>query len=155
MTIAKTELLDEIQNTRDTQTELLHGRPLPKGWTGKLWALQQGVEEISQRERSPTFLLLSDADIIHPQRECPTIGSPCGRECIGTGVFNGAFELPLKMGSDTDTRFRFLFSKIVSIPMDQQSFQQNGRCSWWMHTPPNCHVDSSRRAGKNQRSGNR
>ena len=57
---------DEIKNTRDTQTELLHGRPLPKGWTGKLWALQQGLEKISQRERSPTFLLMTDADIIHP-----------------------------------------------------------------------------------------
>ena len=58
---------DEIKNTRDTKTELLYGRPLPKGWTGKLWALQQGIDEISQRERSPTFLLFSDADIIHPK----------------------------------------------------------------------------------------
>ncbi len=58
---------DDIQNTRDTQTELVSGRPLPEGWTGKLWAIQQGIEEISRRGRSPTYLLLSDADILHPQ----------------------------------------------------------------------------------------
>ena len=56
-----------IQNTRDAQTELLFGRPLPEGWTGKLWALQQGIDKVSRRERSPTYLLLSDADIIYPQ----------------------------------------------------------------------------------------
>ena len=59
---------NEIQNTRDTQTELLYGRALPRGWTGKLWAMQQGVEEISQRGKAPTFLLMSDADIIHPRQ---------------------------------------------------------------------------------------
>lgn len=59
--------VDDIQNTRDTHTELVFGRPLPKEWTGKLWALQQGIDEIFRRESLPTFLLLSDADIIHPQ----------------------------------------------------------------------------------------
>ena len=59
--------VDEIQNTTDPETELLSGRPLPEGWTGKLWALHQGINEIYRRGRPPTFLLLSDADIIHPQ----------------------------------------------------------------------------------------
>ena len=60
--------VNEIKHSRNTKTELLQGRPLPEGWTGKLWALQQGIDEIFSRGRSPTFLLLSDADIIHPQK---------------------------------------------------------------------------------------
>jgi hopene-associated glycosyltransferase HpnB len=42
---------------------VLAGRSLPAGWTGKLWALQQGIE--LARTRAPEFLLLTDADIVH------------------------------------------------------------------------------------------
>ena len=41
---------------------ILDGAPLPKGWTGKLWALAQGVELAGER---PDYLLLTDADIGH------------------------------------------------------------------------------------------
>ncbi len=34
---------------------------LPEGWTGKLWAVAQGV-----RQSRPDYYLLTDADIVHP-----------------------------------------------------------------------------------------
>jgi hopene-associated glycosyltransferase HpnB len=37
---------------------LVNGRPLPRGWGGKLWALQQGLEHCDRR-----YTLLLDADI--------------------------------------------------------------------------------------------
>ncbi|HWB83934.1 MAG TPA: glycosyltransferase [Bryobacteraceae bacterium] len=37
---------------------------LPAGWTGKLWAVSQGVAEAAPL--APDFLLLTDADIVHP-----------------------------------------------------------------------------------------
>ena len=42
---------------------VIAGKPLPPGWTGKLWAVQQGVERASAD--NPNFLLLSDADVVH------------------------------------------------------------------------------------------
>jgi hopene-associated glycosyltransferase HpnB len=42
---------------------VLGGRPLAKGWTGKLWAVNQGVEVASAD--APTYLWLTDADIAH------------------------------------------------------------------------------------------
>ena len=42
---------------------LLHGS-LPTGWTGKLWAVNRGVEHAS-RAYAPDYLLLTDADIAH------------------------------------------------------------------------------------------
>jgi hopene-associated glycosyltransferase HpnB len=42
---------------------VLQGRPLPDGWTGKLWALSQGVDHAEGLAMRPEFLLLSDADI--------------------------------------------------------------------------------------------
>jgi hopene-associated glycosyltransferase HpnB len=42
---------------------ILRGEPLPDGWTGKLWALQQGIAA-AERE-APDYLLLTDADIVY------------------------------------------------------------------------------------------
>ena len=46
------------EETPDKNLEILSGSPLPEGWSGKLWALQQGF----QRVDTPLVLLL-DADI--------------------------------------------------------------------------------------------
>jgi hopene-associated glycosyltransferase HpnB len=40
---------------------VLTGKSLPTGWTGKLWAVQQGIDEASARQ--PERLLLADADV--------------------------------------------------------------------------------------------
>lgn len=46
--------------------EALSGTPLPQGWTGKLWALEQGRRHAAQTgEREPGYLWLTDADIDH------------------------------------------------------------------------------------------
>ena len=37
---------------------------LPKGWTGKVWAVSEGVRHAAQFD--PGYLLLTDADIVHP-----------------------------------------------------------------------------------------
>jgi glycosyltransferase involved in cell wall biosynthesis len=42
---------------------LISGRPLPPGWSGKLWAMQQGIEQALLL--NPDFLLLTDADVDH------------------------------------------------------------------------------------------
>ena len=45
---------------------VIAGRPLPAGWTGKLWAQNQGVEFASKfagMPNAPDYLLLTDADI--------------------------------------------------------------------------------------------
>ena len=42
---------------------VLPGGPLPSGWSGKLWALEQGIE--LARQTNPDFFLFTDADIEH------------------------------------------------------------------------------------------
>lgn len=49
---------------RECASEILHilkGEPLPPGWTGKLWAVSQGVTASGH----PDYLWLTDADIEH------------------------------------------------------------------------------------------
>ncbi|MBP0447302.1 glycosyltransferase [Roseomonas sp. SSH11] len=45
--------------------EILTGAPLPQGWTGKLWALEQGVRHAAASGQPPAYVLLTDADIGH------------------------------------------------------------------------------------------
>ncbi len=42
---------------------VLSGAPLPPGWTGKLWAMSQGVQAAAAWQ--PDYLLFTDADIAH------------------------------------------------------------------------------------------
>jgi hopene-associated glycosyltransferase HpnB len=43
-------------------------RPLPTGWTGKMWALAEGVRAVDSE-----YLLLTDADIVHPPDHLATL----------------------------------------------------------------------------------
>jgi hopene-associated glycosyltransferase HpnB len=49
---------------RDRLT-VVSGALLPRGWTGKLWALHQGIEAAMAFDPPPQYLLLSDADIVY------------------------------------------------------------------------------------------
>ena len=42
---------------------IIQAGPLPPGWTGKLWALEQGVKAAARTNAD--YLLLTDADIVH------------------------------------------------------------------------------------------
>jgi len=42
---------------------VIQSQPLPAGWTGKLWAMRQGIERA--RALNPQWLMLGDADVIH------------------------------------------------------------------------------------------
>jgi hopene-associated glycosyltransferase HpnB len=44
---------------------VLQGEPLPPGWTGKVWAMHQGIAQAKALEPSPDYLLLTDADIAY------------------------------------------------------------------------------------------
>jgi hopene-associated glycosyltransferase HpnB len=49
--------------------EIMTTQPLPQGWSGKLWAVHQGIERVLQdpTQPLPDYFLLTDADILHGQ----------------------------------------------------------------------------------------
>jgi hopene-associated glycosyltransferase HpnB len=58
--------------------KVVTGRPLPAGWTGKLWAQQQGValvEDLSPEglPNPPAYLLFTDADIVYGADALPQL----------------------------------------------------------------------------------
>ncbi len=62
---------------------VIAGAPLPPGWTGKLWAVSQGVHEAQRWQ--PDYLLLTDADIVHPPggvRELVALAETAGYDLV-------------------------------------------------------------------------
>lgn len=53
----------EKMNGNDSLLEVITARPLPPGWTGKLWAMEQGVRYA--RRYTPDYYFFTDADIKH------------------------------------------------------------------------------------------
>ncbi|MFK8183326.1 MAG: glycosyltransferase [Phormidesmis sp.] len=50
---------------QEAKLTVLSGQPLPAGWTGKLWAMEQGFHYLQQQAACPDYVLFTDADIEH------------------------------------------------------------------------------------------
>ena len=50
---------------------IIEGKALPAGWSGKLWAMEQGITRA--RELAPDYLLFTDADIVHAPDSVSTL----------------------------------------------------------------------------------
>lgn len=57
---------------------IVHGAPLPAGWSGKLWAVQQGLAE--EEVRGADYILLTDADIAHERGHVAALVAKAERE---------------------------------------------------------------------------
>jgi hopene-associated glycosyltransferase HpnB len=49
---------------KSSQLTVISGQPLATGWTGKLWAMKQGISYATDKF-APDYFLLTDADIYH------------------------------------------------------------------------------------------
>ena len=53
------------QSGRADRLTVIGSRPLPEGWTGKLWALSEGVGHANRERPGAAFIWFTDADIEH------------------------------------------------------------------------------------------
>jgi hopene-associated glycosyltransferase HpnB len=53
---------------------VIQSKPLPAGWTGKLWSMHQGIEYARARALNPRWLLLADADVLHGPETVANLG---------------------------------------------------------------------------------
>lgn len=60
---------------RPERLTVVAGQPLPPGWTGKLWAVKQGVAAAEALPIAPKYLLLTDADIVHTPDQAASLAA--------------------------------------------------------------------------------
>jgi hopene-associated glycosyltransferase HpnB len=61
------EVAQNIANylNQSDHLKVISGKPLPVGWSGKLWAMEQGIQTVRNQGLSPDYFLFTDADIEH------------------------------------------------------------------------------------------
>lgn len=57
------EVAHRIANDAGCKITVVSGVTLPSGWTGKVWAMHQGIAVASEGVSAPQYFLLTDADI--------------------------------------------------------------------------------------------
>ncbi|MEL7348618.1 MAG: glycosyltransferase [Pseudomonadota bacterium] len=63
--------------------QIVTGKPLPAGWSGKLWAVEQGIEAAAESAPDAQWLLLTDADIVHaPETLARLVAAGQGRVLV-------------------------------------------------------------------------
>ena len=53
------------QGHNSTKLEVISAADLPSNWTGKLWAINEGINYAKKQDPAPDYFLLTDADIEH------------------------------------------------------------------------------------------
>ncbi len=62
---------------------VIRGTDLPPAWTGKVWAMQQGLAYAGLQADPPDFVLFTDADIVHaPDVLKRLVAAACAREAV-------------------------------------------------------------------------
>jgi hopene-associated glycosyltransferase HpnB len=95
---------------------VIEGRPLPPGWSGKLWAQSQGLDAILRSALPFDYVLLCDADITH--------GPDVVSRLVGLAERDGLDLASLMVQLNCQTRwerllippFIFFFQKLYPFP---------------------------------------
>ena len=98
----------------DGRLAVVAGRPLPKGWVGKLWAMRQGLEAAVP---DATFVLFTDADIEHE----PAMLRKLVAKAVGERLDLVSLMAHLRCRSPWERllvpAFVFFFQKLYPFPM--------------------------------------
>lgn len=65
------QVAHDLSQDTDIEVVIVRGETLPEGWTGKLWALEQGLRVAATLK--PEYVLLTDADIFHGSTSLTTL----------------------------------------------------------------------------------
>src|SRR5216684_1537129 len=94
------------ENSAVEQVRIVSAAALPAAWTGKVWALHEGVS--SAAAEAPTYFWFTDADVGH---------APDTRE-TGPDVADGAAPSEDAARADADSGVPLLFPKALSTAVD-------------------------------------
>ncbi|HEY9908552.1 MAG TPA: glycosyltransferase [Thermosynechococcaceae cyanobacterium] len=69
-----------IETGQQSQLQILSAEPLPAGWSGKLWAMNQGIQKA--QAFAPDYVLLTDADIEHDRQNLSQLVAKAQQESL-------------------------------------------------------------------------
>lgn len=97
--------------------ELLQVPDLPKGWSGKIWALHSAVEAIGVRENTPDYVLFTDADILVDESLLSKLVSVAERDGLALTSIMARLDNKGFWGRWLVPAFIFFFQKLYPFPL--------------------------------------
>ena len=89
------------------QFQVVKSQNPPPGWTGKLWAVKQGIDAALALRPAPEYLLLTHADIVHPTNSITRlVAQACAKGLLLTSLM---VELRCKTLAERITIPAFIF----------------------------------------------
>ncbi|BDA39799.1 glycosyltransferase [Candidatus Atelocyanobacterium thalassae] len=72
---------ESVKNCSNSNNlHIISGVPLISNWSGKLWAIKQGIDKANQLKNKPDYFLLTDADIEHHKNNLEELVTKAKRE---------------------------------------------------------------------------
>ena len=112
---------------------IVPGTPLPKGWTGKLWAMRQGIAAAMASETPPDYLLLTDADIVYAAACDELARRPRLRQGPRARLVHGVPPLRDGGGTRAHSGLHLFLPDVVSVRAGQPAGRCDGRRRRRMH----------------------
>jgi len=101
------------------QFQIIEGAPLAKGWTGKLWAVEQGLQ--AAREAEPAYVLLTDADIVLAPNTLSRLVAKAENERLSLVSLMARLDARGVWGGLLIPAFVFFFQKLYPFPLSNDA----------------------------------
>jgi hopene-associated glycosyltransferase HpnB len=106
----------EVAARSPRPVEVIGARELPAGWSGKLWALQAGLEALPRLAPDAEWVLLTDADIRHAPDTLPRLVAHAEREELAMASLMARLDDSGAWGGLLVPAFVFFFQKLYPFP---------------------------------------
>lgn len=93
------------------------GKPLPEGWSGKLWAVHNGLEAARTLAPEAAYVLLTDADIVHAPATLTKLVGKAEHEKRALVSVMAHLDARGFWGSLLVPAFIFFFQKLYPFPL--------------------------------------
>jgi hopene-associated glycosyltransferase HpnB len=95
---------------------VIHGEPLPDNWTGKMWAVAQGIDRAEKLVPDADYLLLTDADIEHSPDSLRRLAAKAERENLDLASLMVRLRVRRFWEKLLIPAFIFFFQKLFPFP---------------------------------------
>jgi len=113
---ATASIASNSATNKDRSLTITQAPPLPSGWTGKLWALQAGLEAAAVQTPDAEFYLLTDADIVHDPKTLRLLVAKSVNENLALTSLMAHLDSRGFWGALLAPAFIYFFQKLYPFP---------------------------------------
>ena len=100
--------------------EIVAGAYLEPGWTGKLWAMEQGIERARSIAPDASYLLLTDADIVHAPSTLRRLAAKAENEDLALASLMARLDRRGFWGALLIPAFVYFFQQLYPFPLSNR-----------------------------------